>query len=98
MRSALLHEERWTWNGNRFCQSILFRGNPVCACPGRVSMWHRVIERVFKEKAYTSELGIDWNYRYIAERHGYDITRGIYVEIDDWLLSNLCAQAGSVSV
>ena len=90
MKRALTQRERWFWNGNRYWQQIVYTGNPVCVCPGRASAWHREIERVFKEKAYTSELGIDWNYKYIAERYGFDITMGIYLEIDEWLLNNLC--------
>lgn len=48
-------------------------------------MWHSDIETFFKQNVVISELGIDWDYRYIAERDGYTITRGIYVEIDKWL-------------
>lgn len=75
----------WTWNGQRYYNNISFSGNPYVVCPGRVSTWHKDIEMYLKDKAFTSELGIDWSYKYIAERDGYNIKRGIRVEIDKWL-------------
>lgn len=75
----------WHYDGMRFTKEIVFTGNMSCVCPGRVSTWHRDIEAFFKKKAYTSELDIDWSYKYISKRSFYRIYRGIYVEVDEWL-------------
>lgn len=95
MISLLCKKCNWTWNGSRYFQNITFTGDPYVVCPGRVTTWHIDIESVLKQKAFTSELGIDWNYSYIAKRDGYSITRGIRVEIDDWLYSNLTCRKGT---
>lgn len=75
----------WKYNGTRYVNRIVFTGYLLCVCPGKVSQWYKEIERFFKEKAYTSELDIDWSYYYIAERKNNFICRGIHVEMDTWL-------------
>ena len=85
MMDSLCKKCNWGWNGRRYFQQISYTGNPYVVCPGRITTWHSDIETFFKQNVVISELGIDWDYRYIAERDGYTITRGIYVEIDKWL-------------
>ena len=46
------------------------------------------VEKLFKEKAYTSELGIDWWYEPVAKRHK-GITRGMIFKVDKWLYNKI---------
>lgn len=83
MLQAFRDEKNWVWNGHRYFVRIVYTGHTYCMCPGNVHLWHLEIEDYLKEKVYTSELGIDWSYTHIAERSGYDIRRGIRVEMDE---------------
>ena len=76
--------DRWSFQNGRHVCRLLFHGEHYAVCPGRVSAWHRDVERFFKHHAYTSEVDIDWNYEHVAVRHN-GITRGMIFQVDDWL-------------
>ena len=64
---------------------IIFSGKDYCVFPGNP---HRIgddFEKIFKQIAYTSERGIDWNVEQIAERVGRLVIRGVKIHIDPWL-------------
>lgn len=92
LRQALLQKNMWFFDGKSFVREIICTGNTVCVCPGNAALWHKDIETIFKEKAYTSELYLDWNYKYIIHRDGYRIKRGIKIYVDEWLFRNLWAR------
>jgi hypothetical protein len=63
---------------------LLYHGKDFVVTPGNIHFWHKNVERFFKKKAYTSELGIDWWYEPVATRHR-GITRGMVFKVDTWL-------------
>ena len=78
--------DRWTFEDGKYVCRLLFHGDAYVICPGDVNYWHNDVEHFFKQKAYTSEIGIDWWYEPVAIRHR-GITRGMIFKVDEWLFN-----------
>lgn len=77
-------KDKWSFEYGKYVCRILYHGTDFVVAPGDVKMWYKDVERFFKKKAYTSELGIDWWYEPVAKRHE-GITRGMIFTVDKWL-------------
>lgn len=81
-------KDRWSYEDGKYVCKLLYHGKHFVVTPGNVKTWHKDVEKLFKEKAYTSELGIDWWYEPVAKRHK-GITRGMIFKVDKWLYNKI---------
>ena len=79
-----LDKDRWSYQGEKHVCTLLFHGDTYVVCPGDVKNWHKAVEEYLKQRAYTSEVGIDWWYETVAKRHR-GVTRGMIFKLDTWL-------------
>jgi len=68
---------------------MTYEGNTYVVFPGDPYKMVDDLERFLKQIAYTSERGIDWEARQVAERIGDTIIRGVVFEMDDWLYQKM---------
>lgn len=88
MIEYIIDRDRWTFENGKYVCKLLFHGDVYVICPGNVNYWHIEVERFFKQKAYTSEIGIDWWYEPVSKRHK-GITRGMIFKLDKWLYEKI---------
>lgn len=81
-------KNRWSFRDERHVCTLLFHGDTYAVSPGNVKTWHKEVEEYLKQRAYTSELGIDWWYEPVANRHR-GVTRGMIFKLDEWLYNKI---------
>ena len=82
------NKDRWSYEDGKYVCKLVYHGKDFVVTPGRVETWHKEVEVFLKEKAYTSELGIDWWYESVAIRFD-GITRGMIFKVDKWLYEKI---------